>query len=132
MKRVNLVLDDSLYEAIKKEADRRLIPVSALIAGTLKGAFTKDRGDYVALTEDIVSMIRLLPPGTSFTMRSFLSAKDVSDMAKATSSTDKSVRSRIGRSMKEAIASGKAGNVKVMLKNGKPMKENGATVYMKL
>ena len=132
MKRVNLVLDDSLYEAIKKEADRRLIPVSALIAGTLKGAFTKDCFDYVALTEEIVSMIRLLPSGTSFTMRSFLSAKDVSDMAKATSSTDKSVRSRIGRSMKEAIASGKAGNVKVMLKNGKPMKENGAIVYMKL
>ena len=132
MKRLYLSMDDRLFEAIAKEAEKKGIPPTSLVIGNLEDLYLKDEAiDYEAVLNSICNEAK--PPNIPFLLAELPSFNDlIISTAEKAHISPSPVRARIGKSFNAAVKAGKVKNViRAKRENGKLLNKAGVAMYVK-
>lgn len=134
MKRLYLSMDDRLFEAIAKEAEKKGIPPTSLVIGNLEDLYLKDEAiDYEAVLNSICNEAKQMPPNVPFLLAELPSFNDlIISTAEKAHISPSPVRARIGKSFNAAVKAGKVENVlRAKRENGKLLNKAGVAMYVK-
>ena len=134
MKRLYLSMDDRLFEAIAKEAEKKGIPPTSLVIGNLEDLYLKDEAiDYEAVLNSICNEAKQMPPNMPFLLAELPSFNDlIISTAEKAHISPSPVRARIGKSFNAAVKAGKVKNViRAKRENGKLLNKAGVAMYVK-
>lgn len=134
MKRLYLSMDDRLFEAIAKEAEKKGIPPTSLVVGNLEDLYLKDEAiDYEAVLNSICEEARQMSPNVPFLLAELPSFNDlIISTAEKAHISPSPVRARIGKSFNAAVKAGKVENVlRAKRENGKLLNKAGVAMYVK-
>lgn len=134
MKRLYLSMDDRLFEAIAKEAEKKGIPPTSLVIGNLEDLYLKDEAiDYEAVLNSICNEAKQMPPNVPFLLAELPSFNDlIISTAEKAHISPSPVRARIGKSFNAAVNAGKVENVsRAKRENGKLLNKAGVAMYVK-
>lgn len=134
MKRLYLSMDDRLFEAIAKEAEKKGIPPTSLVIGNLEDLYLKDEAiDYEAVLNSICNEAKQMPPNIPFLLAELPSFNDlIISTAEKAHISPSPVRARIGKSFNAAVKAGKVKNViRAKRENGKLLNKAGVAMYVK-
>lgn len=134
MKRLYLSMDDRLFEAIAKEAEKKGIPPTSLVIGNLEDLYLKDEAiDYEAVLNCICYEAKQMPPNVPFLLAELPSFNDlIISTAEKAHISPSPVRARIGKSFNAAVKAGKVENVlRAKRENGKLLNKAGVAMYVK-
>ena len=127
-------MDDRLFEAIAKEAEKKGIPPTSLVIGNLEDLYLKDEAiDYEAVLNSICNEAKQMPPNVPFLLAELPSFNDlIISTAEKAHISPSPVRARIGKSFNAAVKAGKVENVlRAKRENGKLLNKAGVAMYVK-
>ena len=121
MPRINLSINEDLYNQIQKAADKQKVTVNSLILEALEEKYsTKVRYDYTTALKLMISESRNMDP--EFTLSDLPTFKDVDQVLieNHINESPASVRARLGKMYNEAVKKGVVKGIEraVVMKNG--------------
>ena len=134
MKRLYLSMDDRLFEAIAKEAEKKGLLPTSLVVGNLEDLYLKDDAiDYEAMLNSICEEAKQMPPNVPFLLAELPSFNDlIISTAEKAHISPSPVRARLGKSFNAAVKAGKVENVlRAKKENGKLLNKAGVAMYVK-
>lgn len=133
MKRLNLSVDDRLYDIISKTAEEKGMPLASLVLGNLEDLYLKSEAiNYDRLFETICEEAQNMPVDVPFLLAELPSFADlIITTAKKAHVSPSPIRARIGKSFNAAVRNKKVGNVeRAIRENGKLLNKAGVAMYV--
>lgn len=134
MRRLYLSMDDRLFDAIAKEAEKKGIPPTSLVVGNLEDLYLKEEAiDYEAVLNSICEEAEQMPLNIPFLLADLPSFNDlIISTAEKAHISPSPVRARIGKNFNAAVKAGKVENVfRAIRENGKLLNKAGVAMYVK-
>lgn len=123
-KRINLSIDDELFEALKTEADAQGCTVNVHLVSILEKLYKRTPFDYSAALATLENEAKAQPVGKSFTLVDLPSFTEISVVQAEEAELKPSiVRARLGKMFNSRVRDGKVGDVK------RCRDENGELVF---
>lgn len=134
MRRLYLSMDDRLFDAISKEAEKKGITPSSLVVDNLEDLYLKDEAiDYEAILNSICEEAKQMPLNIPFLLADLPSFNNlIISTAEKAHISPSPVRARIGKNFNAAVKAGKVENVfRAIRENGKLLNKAGVAMYVK-
>ena len=132
MPRINLSLEQDLYDLLMKDAQRQGCTINVYLISLLKKIYKQNPFDYAAALRELEAEALAQPIGAQFTLADLPSYRRISVAEAANSGLKPStVRARLGRMWNSRVAEGEVGSVKRARLNGELVFINRTAVYVR-
>lgn len=133
MKRLNLSIDDRLFDAIQRVANAKGILPTALVVGSLEDLYLKDAAvDYDGILMALYQEAQAMPRGIPFLLSELPSFSNLIIVTAARVHISPStIRARIGKSFNAAVRAGKVkGILRAKRSDGRLLNKAGVAMYI--
>ena len=131
MKRINLSLDDALFNQIAQDAAAANCSVNVHLINLLEKLYNTTPFNYAAALNTLEAEAKSQPVGVDFTLVNLPSFQNITVAQAQNAGLQPSiVRARLGRQFNARVKEGQVGNVRrALTKDGKPKFSHRAAVY---